>query len=253
MTRQGPISTRPAWRPGCTSVPMMRPARADDAPVMAQPVWHEVRSASENDTRSTSGPAVVHRLDASRAGQRATAVAVSLSRRLRWRLAVVAGGSNRLDPEVVATAAADEEAGLIVISATPVQARTLAALAGCPVIVATTNEQWRGFAQGPMLCVLNRTPDAAEIAWTATRFARQLGVTLQLVFIGPDTKTAELPMTAKTVGATLFAIGTHNSSALIDLLLSSADAPVMLIPAAVARHDALRGGLESHAPESVRD
>jgi nucleotide-binding universal stress UspA family protein len=230
---------------------MVRAARADDAAVMAQRVYPELGSASKNDSRSTSGPAVVHVLNASRAGQRATAVAVSLSRRLRWPLAVVADGSNRLDPEVVATAAADEEAGLIVISATPLQARTLAALAGCPVIVAATSEQLRPFAQGPMLCVLNRTPDAAEIAWTATRFAQQLEVTLQLVFIGPDTKTAELPLTAKAVGATLLAIGTHNSSALIDLVLRSADAPVMLIPAAVARRDALRGGLESRARKSV--
>jgi hypothetical protein len=165
---------------------------------------------------------------------------------------VVEGGSPGLDLELVAAGAADARAGLIVISATPAQARALGALTNCPVVVAAAGEQLPRVAQGPMLCLLDRTPDAGHIAWTATHFALELGVSLQLVHIAPGASAIDFPAIVENAGATLLAVGADSSSALIDLVLGSADVPVMLIPAGLARRHGLEGAYASDARESVR-
>ena len=219
---------------------------ADDAPAMASLAFPELSHTP--DTLSESVPAVVHPLDVSRAGQRATTVAVSLSRSLGWRLVVVDGGSHGLDLEMVAAGAADARAGLIVMSATPAQARAVCALTSCPVVVAPTGEQVPRVAEGPMLCFLDPTPDAGHIAWTATRFALELGVTLQLVHIAPGAAAIDLPATVENAGATLLAVGADSSSVLIDLVLGSADVPAMLIPTGLARRHGPEGA--AHAPDA---
>jgi hypothetical protein len=230
---------------------MVLEPHADDAPAMASLVFPEVSHASDN-AHSEGAPAVVHPLDVSRAGQRVATVAVSLSRSLGWRLVVVDGGSHGLDLEMVAAGAADARAGLIVMSVTAAHARVLGDLTSCPVVVAGTGEEVQRVAQGPMLCFLDPTPDAAHIAWTATRFALELGVTLQLVHIAPGAAPIDFPAIVEDAGATLLAVGADSSSALIDLVLGSADVPAMLIPAGLARRHGLRATYASDAREPVR-
>jgi hypothetical protein len=223
---------------------------ADDAPAMAPPVLAEAPHTPDN-AHSESAPAVVSPLDVSHAGQRAIAVAVSLSRSLGWRLGLVDGGSHGLDLKLVAAGAADARAGLIVVSGTPAQARTLGALTKCPVVLAASGEQFRPVAQGPMLCLLDRTPDAGHIVSTATRFALKLGVTLQLAHIAPGAGPIDVPAIIEKAGANLLAVGAGSSSALIDRVLESADVPVMLIPAGRDRRHAAEGADAPDPRESV--
>src|SRR3954454_20903639 len=142
---------------------------------MAQLLTPQAPRPREPDTRSQAAPVIVCPLDSSRAGQHAVAVAASLSRGLGGQLVLLPGGSTALHPASLAARAADEHAGLIVISAAPGQARALAALAGYPVVVVpAVGPAPRPFDEGPVVCALDRTQDSGHVAAAATRFALQL-------------------------------------------------------------------------------
>jgi hypothetical protein len=195
----------------------------------------------EPDTRSEAALVVVCPLESSREGQHAVAVAASLSRGLGAQLALVPGGSTPLDPAPFAAAAAEEHAGLIVISAAPAQARALAVLAGCPVVVVpAVGPAPRPFDEGPVVCALDRTADAVRVAGAATRFALQLGATLRLVHIGSGTTVEDVPAIANTMGATLLVVSADGQRVNPELILEATDIPVMLIPLGVAQSARMR-------------
>jgi hypothetical protein len=210
---------------------------------MTQVLSPQTPRPREPDTRSQAALVVVCPLEPSRERQHAVAVAASLSRGLGARLALVPGGSTPLDPAPFAAAAAEEQAGLIVISAAPAQARALAVLAGCPVLVVpAVGPTPRPFDEGPVVCALDRTPDAVRVAGAATRFALQLGATLRLVHVGSGTTTEDVPAIANTMGATLLVVSAVGQRVNPDLILAATDIPVMLIPLPVAQRAQTRRG-----------
>jgi len=203
---------------------------------MAQLLSPETSRPREPGTRSQATPVVVCPLESSRAGQHAVAVAASLSRGLGGQLALVPSGSTPLDSGLFAAAAVEEQAGLIVLSAAPAQARALAVLAHCPVVVVpAVGPAPRPFDEGPVVCALDRTRDSGHVAWAATRFALQLGATLRLVHIGLHTAAADVPAIAKAMGATLLVVSTDRQRLNSELALEAADIPVMFIPIGVAQ------------------
>jgi hypothetical protein len=168
------------------------------------------------------------------------AVAASLSRGLGGQLALVLGGSTPVDPAELAAVAAQNDAALIVISAAPAEAQALAELAGCPlVVVPAVAPTGRPFDAGPVVCALDRTQRSAHVAWAATRFAVRLGAALQLVHIGRDASLVhigrdasveDLPAIASAMGATLLVVSANARGAMPQLILETADIPVMLVP-----------------------
>lgn len=156
------------------------------------------------------------------------AVAASLSRGLGGQLALVHGGSARLDPPQLAAVAAQDQAALIVISAAPVEAQALAVLAPCPVVVVpAAGPTDRPFDTGPVVCALDRTQNSAHVASAATRFALELGATLQFVYKG---RAASEDAISGATGATLLVVDANRRGAMPELALEAADIPVMLVP-----------------------
>jgi hypothetical protein len=201
---------------------------------MAQLLSPQAPRPREPDARSQAAPAVVCPLESSRAGQHAAAVAGFLSRGLGWRLALVPGGSAPLDPETLAASAVNEQAGLIVISAGPTDARAVAVRAHCPVVVAPAYWPPQRFDRGPLVCALDRTRESGRIASAATRFALQLGATVRFVDIGPRAPGVDLLALAKTMSATLLVVGADEQTAIAQLAREATDIPVMVIPSARA-------------------
>lgn len=200
---------------------------------MAQLLTPQAPRPREPDTRSQAAPIVVCPLDSSREGQHTVAVAASLSRGLGGQLALIHGGSTALDPAQLAAVAAQELAALIVVSATPAQARALAVFAECPVVVVPAVGPVLGeFDQGPVVCAVDRNYDSGHVAGAATRFALQLGATLRLVHMGRQTSAAEVPAIAQAMGAALVVVSADEQK--VNLVLA-AGMPVMLIPAGVAQ------------------
>jgi hypothetical protein len=140
----------------------------------------------------------------------------------------VHGGSTPLDLAQFAAVAVLDEATLIVISAAPAEARSLALLAGRPVVVVPPVSPQRGaFDRGPVVCAVDRTGDSGHVTSAAAAFARQLGTTLRLVHIGPHTSAAEVPAIAGVMGATLVVVSADAQK--VNLVLA-AGMPVMLAP-----------------------
>ena len=209
---------------------------------MSQLLTPQAPRPREPETRSQAAPVVVCPLEQSRNGQHAVAVAAYLSRGLGEELVLLPGGS-ALDPASVAGAAAEEHAGLIVISAAPGQARALAALAGCPVVVVpVVGPAPAPFDEGPVVCALDRTRDSGHVAGTATRFALQLGATLRVVHVGSGTTAEEVPAIAKTMGATLLVVSADGERVNPEPILEAADIPVMLLPLRTAERLPIRRG-----------
>jgi hypothetical protein len=182
----------------------------------------------EPDTRSQAAPVVVCAADSSPEAQRAAAVAASLSRGLGGQLALVHGGSTLLDLAQLAAVAVQEQAALIVISAAPAEAQALAVLAACPVVVVpAAGPTDRPVDAGPVVCAVDRTSNSGHVAAAATRFALQLGAALQFVHVG---SAASVGTISSAIHATLLVVSANRRGAMAELVLESADIPVMLVP-----------------------
>jgi hypothetical protein len=195
---------------------------------VAQLLTPQASRPREPDTRSQAAPIVVCAADSSREAQRAVAVAASLSRGLGGQLARVHRGSTLLDLAQSAAVALQNQAALIVISAAPAEAQALAVLAPCPVVVVpAAGPTDRPFDAGPVVCALDRTQNSGHVAWAATRFALQLGATLEFVHIG---SAASVEPISSAIGATLLVVDANRRGAMPELVLEAADIPVMLVP-----------------------
>jgi hypothetical protein len=199
---------------------------------MAQLLAPQIPGPREKGARSQAAPVVVCPLEPSRDGQHAAAVAASLSRGLGWRLTLVPVGSTPAAAWWLASAAADAEAALVVVSVEPELAEALVERAGCPVVVAPRGPQFPSVTHGPLVCALDNAPQSAHVAAVATRFALALGSTLRVVHTGPQVALADVPDIGRELGATLLIAGTQNEPGLVRKLLGAADIPVMLIPGA---------------------
>ena len=199
---------------------------------MAQLLSPQAPRPREPDARSQVALAVVCPRESSRSGQHAAAVAGLLSRGLGWRLALVPGGSAPLDPETFAARAVDEQAGLIVISAGPSDARAVAVRAHCPVVLPPAYWPPQRFFCGPIVCALDRTRECGRIASAATRLALQLGATVRFLDIDPRAPGVGLLALAEAMSATLLIVSADEQTAIGEFALEATDIPVTLIPSA---------------------
>ena len=198
---------------------------------MAQLLSPQISRPREQDPRSQAAPVVVCPLEPSCEGQHAAAVAASLSRGLGWRLTLVPVEPT---PSALAAAAADAEAALVVVTADPAVAETLAGLVACPVVVVPRDPRLSAVTHGPLVCALDSSPEARHIASTATRYALALGSTLRLIHT-PQEALADVPDIARKFGATLLIASSQGEPGQVRELLATTDIPVMLIPATAGR------------------
>ena len=197
---------------------------------MAQLPSPQLPRPREQDARSQAAPVVVCPLEPACDGRHAATVAASLARGLGWRLILVPVGPT---PSALAAAAADAEAALVVVTADPAVAETLAGLVACPVVIAPGGPRFSEVTRGPLVCVLDTSAEAGHVASIATRFALALGSTLRLVHT-PEEPLADVPDIARKFGATLLITSARCEPGQLRELLATSDIPVMLIPATAA-------------------